>query len=831
MQALFEVMESGGVGLFESPTGTGKTLSIVCAVEAWLREGGRTRSNGVEEDWVEEQVQERESRERAAERDKRLDRFTERVKRVKGPQVRREKTVWRRKKKNAKDALFVDDETAEVLEESSDESDHGGGRSSVASVVAPVKDRHALRVVFATRTHSQLSQFVEEIRRTGFAARAVDVDLDKGHVLRDRDLPVSVVLFGSRKHMCVNDDVREKADVAERCRELADGSGGGTVRVGGKRTVAERKSRSKGCPFRNAETEALLTDRAVVQVQTVEELAQAGRDIIACPYYASRSALATSDVDIVGVPYSAVLHAPTRAALGLDIDHNTVIVFDEAHNVVNTVCDLHAAVLTRSALAATLAALISYTARYENRFAAGSLYSLRQLRAVAEGLMDVLPNEDCDSSLRPRVVAPSTLLFDARIDNINLYSLIAFMQSTNLSKKLRGFVDSDSHGTPPPGTATKAPSVSDFTTGISADRARFAKHGLSSFENFVASMADCPSYGRVAVYPSKRKSGVNDGVASSSFDAASRLKFFVVDPAALFASSMKGAQAVLLLGGTLSPRAAIKDRLLAHMTAHAVHEFECDHVVPAENMLTAVCGTGPTGVGLEFTHRTRQTWDVTDELGRALCALVGETKGGVVVFFSSYDYLARTMQRWTTTGQLATLSSIKPVFNETRGEGSVAFVEYQAAVSADTSRGGILGAVMGGRLSEGINFSDALGRLVVIVGMPFANAAEVETAELLRGMGSARERGEFLENACLTVVNQSIGRAVRHRRDYAAVVLMDKRYSRPRVVGKLPAFIRRGVRTNCSFVDVRNGLHTFFDRHKEASEFQQGALRSGELAG
>ena len=37
MRALYATIEAGDIGIFESPTGTGKSLSVICAALHWLR--------------------------------------------------------------------------------------------------------------------------------------------------------------------------------------------------------------------------------------------------------------------------------------------------------------------------------------------------------------------------------------------------------------------------------------------------------------------------------------------------------------------------------------------------------------------------------------------------------------------------------------------------------------------------------------------------------------------------------------------------------------------------------------------------------------------------
>lgn len=46
MQKLYQCIENGHVGIFESPTGTGKSLSLLCAALTWLRDNERRQIFG-----------------------------------------------------------------------------------------------------------------------------------------------------------------------------------------------------------------------------------------------------------------------------------------------------------------------------------------------------------------------------------------------------------------------------------------------------------------------------------------------------------------------------------------------------------------------------------------------------------------------------------------------------------------------------------------------------------------------------------------------------------------------------------------------------------------
>jgi chromosome transmission fidelity protein 1 len=90
--------------------------------------------------------------------------------------------------------------------------------------------------------------------------------------------------------------------------------------------------------------------------------------------------------------------------------------------------------------------------------------------------------------------------------------------------------------------------------------------------------------------------------------------------------------------------------------------------------------------------------------------------------------------------------------------------------TVDKKTGAVLFAVIGAKLSEGLNFSDDLARAVVVIGLPFPNKNSPELQERMRYANRVESRSgvngpvggkdpatEMYENMCMNAVNQSIG--------------------------------------------------------------------------
>lgn len=101
-----------------------------------------------------------------------------------------------------------------------------------------------------------------------------------------------------------------------------------------------------------------------------------------------------------------------------------------------------------------------------------------------------------------------------------------------------------------------------------------------------------------------------------------------------------------------------------------------------------------------------------DEVGNCIANLCNVIPDGIVVFFPSFTYLEQVYSRWKTAGILTRIERRKKIFKEPRESNQVETTlrDYSLQIDSADNVGAMLLCVVNGKMSEGINFSDNLGR-------------------------------------------------------------------------------------------------------------------------
>lgn len=787
MQAVYDCIENGKVGIFESPTGTGKSLSLICGSLTWLREHKRRKFDEAmqsieidddEPEWMAEYARESKRKEvlsMRAEFEQRLEKVRAKERTIREKHTSGEPLRKRQRQHALKDEQQNESEDQFVLDDyhSDDEAVPGkDGRSQYSAettkllenlgMILPKQDQRSseeteeeLKVFFCSRTHSQLSQFVGELQRVKLPAGLPPEEQGPDTASAELTEEVKQITLGSRKNLCINPKVNKLASqtaINERCMELQQS-----------KTPADKK-----CSYLpTKEDESLVLDfknHALASIRDIEELADVGRKLGVCPYYASRPAVPPAEM--VTLPYPLLLQKSAREALGICLKGQVVIV-DEAHNLMDAVEGICSAQISLTQLRLARESLITYLQKFRNRLKGSNRMYLTQVVRVIDSLIQFAANLEHEKA-PGGTVEPGSLLSGQGVDQINLTKLVRYISESKLARKVEGYI---SHL-----RATENKSGKDEVAAQLPETPT-----LTQIQNFLMTLMN----------PSKEGQ-----FFWSNENGATILRYMLLDPSEHFRDIVESARAVILAGGTMSPMDDYTEQLFPYLPS--VTTLSCGHIIPASNLLVRTVSSDDKG-SLEFNYKTRQSVSTMQRLGNSILAILPHIQGGTVIFFSSYTYLEQVRKQWNEDGTSARISSVKPTFFDSRAVSvEETFGSYSDSVSANP-RGALLFSVIGGKLSEGINFSDDLGRCVMVVGLPFPNLETPEwkakmqyldSRAAARGVPSGSASREHAENVCMRAVSQAIGRAIRHKGDWASIVLFDSRYARPKVQTKLPGWIK-----------------------------------------
>jgi hypothetical protein len=131
--------------------------------------------------------------------------------------------------------------------------------------------------------------------------------------------------------------------------------------------------------------------------------------------------------------------------------------------------------------------------------------------------------------------------------------------------------------------------------------------------------------------------------------------------------------------------------------------------------------------------------------------------------------------------------------------------------------GGLLLAVCRGKASEGLDFTDDNARAVVLVGIPFPASQDLRILykkayndDRVKRVPGTLTGSAWYSLQAFRALNQSIGRAIRHRADYGAVLFFDERYTEARTQSAVSKWLRPQIKSYSSLAAAAEALVLFF---------------------
>lgn len=783
MSHVIESLRTGNNALLESPTGTGKTLCLLCAALAW-------RSTYV-----------------AA-----LQAHTLHSPSL-GPDTER---------------LFANAGLKPPR----------GVASALSAIVQPTANQQLAcpRIIFSSRTHSQLSQAVSELKKTVYNP--------------------FLTFLASRDQLCIHDisSTFSGSRLNAMCRSLI---------APNKRQCRFHLPLSSNRPHENRTTE--LMDKFQVQPpMDIEDLRDFGVRESACPWFLSRTAARSDACEILFLPYNYLLDRFTRQSLDINWA-NDIIIIDEAHNLESICSELFSFDLTasiRSACDVELSKLI------EKGLQPGGLAipALEKLAHSEGGIDSVIGSENRDllqvRLLRSVLAFIEDFIKNATLDTAKNGDLSYKAFPGNLIRSLL-----KNAGGPTLETYELFIEMLDRAMGIQPDKTstqgnanvRMAESSTASentplvilqsairvlFESVSVGEEDC--FRTVIQQPAMHE------------PTSRTISYWCLRPSiAMKAFQTLNMRCILLTSGTLAPLSSFASGLGISFPIR----LENPHVITKPQVWAGVIRAGPEVDGRRGGRLTSAYYARGDEtsleLGRALIRVVSIVPDGVLVFYPSYAALYSCVDTWKRFGPgtdrqrpsvLEHLQRYKRVVVEDRENSKVLATVLAHRANVDSGYGSLLLAVCRGRVSEGIDFSDEHGRAVVITGLPYPSAidpkivlkrqyadeqAKKRTETIGRpastSTGKVMNGSEWYNALAMRAVNQAVGRAIRHRFDYGAILLCEERFQSKALQQGISKWLRDNIVNHQTFEASETSLRQFFVDAVSSDFAKEGDRRRAEM--
>eukprot|EP00644_Phytophthora_capsici_P003632 jgi/Phyca11/126714/e_gw1.64.11.1 len=592
------------------------------------------------------------------------------------------------------------------------------------------------RIFFCSRTHSQLAQVVDELKSCPVSY------LDSPEDNNTYTKQLQTCVLGSKRNLCVNRKVnRDPSQVDDKCRLALENS-----------SCSYFRKRKKTNDLR----------RAVPPVWDIEDLVKLAQKHRECAYFHAREAL--DHANIVFAPYNYLLDPTIREAVGITLK-DSVIVLDEAHNVEDTCRSSASVEVTADTLAASIKAF-SIVIKHGNR---PKTYNalLKLLNGISRWLQSVDSNAN------------------------------AILQASGYEEKSKVWDGADALAMLAEYSGLTKDNLAEMKTNVQEVR---------EYENELGNSAEANQQPQTKATQDAAANPTGASVLLVQVDVEREREFsiphqekrkrmgpenvhLVSDAAVAFSDIASQARSVILTSGTLSPMESFAGELGVDFPIR----LEANHVVNMrKQVFIGAIMNGPGNVDLQSTYNNQQDPRYQDSMGQLLLQYSQSIPGGILMFFPSYSLLNKLTTRWKKTKLWGEIEQFKSMYSEPRNAGKdfdALLDDYKDTITRyanggeDQKTGAIFLAVYRGKVSEGIDFSNDNARAVLCVGIPFPSVKELQVS-LKRKYQDEKSRlnvklvnGHIWYNLqAFRALNQALGRCIRHRQDYGAIMLLDSRH-------------------------------------------------------
>eukprot|EP01134_Creolimax_fragrantissima_P006495 CFRG6495T1 len=671
-----------------------------------------------------------------------------------------------------------------------------------------IEGDHTPKIIYSSRTHSQLTQVINELKNTAYRPK--------------------ISILASREQLCIHPQVSKAESNAQRTYQC-----GALVST-------------RSCSYYNKVEEIINTPELTAQPMDIEDLVKFGHSSGACPYYINKKMYDSAEITFM--PYNYVIDSKIRNHLKINLD-NSVVIIDEGHNI-NSVCESTSSFdLSAADLAGCIQELGDcfemadtipkeelsqrYNISKENIGVVKNWCHTLEMH-IAEEILEikVIPGS---TDKKPKVESGMDLY--RRFENAGVcpYNdefeiFLGFVQSAYDILQREPDVGED--GDPLAKVTTQMKGVKLKHLG---EILRTLMHRSSDERSTFAANYKTILQPVLPQVPFKSKGRKQKTTSWNTISAPSKEQEVVPSTPGwnlsywCFSSryAMKelqslGVRNILITSGTLSPMA----EFAAEMAVPFPTRLSNSHVIQKNQIWVGCIQKGPSGIPLNSSYKNRQNESYINDLGLTILHVCETVPDGVLVFFPSYGTMAGFIDQWKKVNSNSggetlwqKINRYKPAVVEPRGKSDfqVAMSKYYADIGNEKGSGASFFAVTRGKVSEGLDFADANGRAVIITGLPFPALMDLRVNTKRQFMDDIAKKDKempsgstWYKQEAMRAVNQAIGRVIRHRNDFGAILFCDERFSFEGNKQDISSWVRPSMVSYDEFSNAKKSLEDFF---------------------